>query len=124
MHMASSREFVEYVADQLLGAGEITYRKMFGEYGVYCDGKIVALICQDQLFIKITEAGRNAWPGLEEAPPYEGAKPYFLIEELDERERLCTLVKETYRELPAPGPKKKRAERKKNGKEKDGKAGL
>ena len=52
MHMASSSEFVEYIADQLLGAGEITYRKMFGEYGMYCDGKIVALLCQDQLFIK------------------------------------------------------------------------
>ena len=122
--MASTEEFVKYVADQLRDAGEIVYRKMFGEYGIYCDGKIFGLICDDQLFLKITEAGKAAEPRLSEAPPYEGAKPYFLIEELDERERLCTLVKETYRELPAPGPKKKRAERKKNGKEKDGKAGL
>ena len=71
--MASSKEFVKYIADQLSGAGEITYRKMFGEYGMYCNGKIFALICDDQLFVKITEAGRNFWPELEEAPPYEGA---------------------------------------------------
>ena len=54
--MASKAEFVEYIADQLSGAGQITYRKMFGEYGMYCDGKIFALICGDELFIKITEA--------------------------------------------------------------------
>lgn len=106
--MSTKKEFVEYLADQLAGAGEITYRKMFGEYGMYCDGKIFALVCDDQLFVKITEAGRKVWPELEEAPPYEGAKPYFLVEEVDDRERLCRLVTETYRELPAPKPKKKK----------------
>lgn len=113
--MASSKEFVEYIADQLSGAGEITYRKMFGEYGMYCSGKIFALICDDQLFVKITEAGRNVWPELEEAPPYEGAKPYFLVDDIDDRERLCALAAETYQELPEPKPKKKKAERKKSG---------
>lgn len=115
LQMASSIEFVEYIADQLSGAGEITYRKMFGEYGMYCNGKIFALICDDQLFVKITEAGRSFWPELEEAPPYEGAKPYFLVEDIDDRERLCMLAAETYKELPEPKPKKKKAERKKNG---------
>ena len=57
--MASKAEFVKYVADQLAGAGTVTYRKMFGEYGMYLDGKIFALICNDQLYIKITEAGRR-----------------------------------------------------------------
>ena len=52
--MASKTEYVQYIADQLSGAGEITYRKMFGEYGMYLDGKIFALICEDQLFVKIT----------------------------------------------------------------------
>lgn len=116
--MASSKEFVEYIADQLSGAGEIAYRKMFGEYGMYCNGKIFALICDDQLFVKITEAGRNFWPELEEAPPYEGAKPYLLVDDIDDRERLCTLAAETYKELPEPKPKKKKAERKKVDKEK------
>ncbi|MDO4273888.1 MAG: TfoX/Sxy family protein [Eubacteriales bacterium] len=109
--MASRPEFVQYVADQLYGAGEIAYRKMFGEYGVYCDGKIFALICDDQLFIKITEAGREVCPELEEVPPYEGAKPYFLVEDVDDRDMLTKLVQETCRELPMPKPKKKRRRR-------------
>lgn len=110
--MASSKEFVEYIADQLTDAGEITYRKMFGEYGIYCGGKIFALVCDDQFFVKITNAGREICPDLEEASPYEGAKPYFRVEEIDDREKLTTLVVETCRELPEPKPKKKKAERK------------
>ena len=54
--MASKLEFVEYAADQMGAAGEITYRKMFGEYGIYCDGKIFGVICEDQLFVKIGRA--------------------------------------------------------------------
>lgn len=107
-NMASGPEFVQYVADQLSGAGEITYRKMFGEYGMYLDGKIFALICEDQLFVKITEAGKKIAPELEEVPPYDGAKPYFLIEEIDDSEWLVKFVTETWKELPMPKPKKKR----------------
>lgn len=106
--MASKIEFVEYVADQLREAGAITYKKMFGEYGVYCDGKIFALICDDRLFIKITEAGRRRWPDLPELPPYEGAKNYFLVEDVDEREMLTELVVATCGELPEPKPKKRK----------------
>ena len=81
---------------------------MFGEYGLYCDGKIFALICDDQLFVKITEAGRRAAAAqeLSEAPPYEGAKPYFLIEDVEACEFLTEFVMETCRALPAPKPKK------------------
>lgn len=104
--MASRPEFVQYVADQLAGAGEITYRKMFGEYGMYCDGKIFALICGDQLFVKITEAGKRLAPELEEAPPYEGAKPYLLVEDVDDKDFLTAFVIETCGELPMPKPKK------------------
>lgn len=104
--MASKPEFVQYIADQLSGAGTITYRKMFGEYGMYCDGKIFALICEDQLFVKITETGKRLSPDLEEAAPYEGAKPYFLIEDVDDREFLTEFVSETCKELPMPKPKK------------------
>lgn len=106
--MASRAEFVQYAADQLSGAGVITYRKMFGEYGMYCDGKIFALICDDQLFIKITEAGKRLAPHLEMLPPYEGAKPYFLVEEMDDREFLTEFVVATCQELPMPKPKKKK----------------
>lgn len=104
--MASNVEFVKYVADQLSGAGAVTYRKMFGEYGMYLDGKIFALICNDQLYIKITEAGRRLMPELETAPPYEGAKDYFLFEEIDDKNLLVKLVTATWEELPVPKPKK------------------
>lgn len=60
--MASSPEFVQYVADQLSAAGIITYRKMFGEYALYCNGKIFALICDDQLLLKKTEAAARIAP--------------------------------------------------------------
>lgn len=104
--MASNPEYVQYIADQLSAAGEITYRKMFGDYGMYLDGKIFALICDDQFFVKITKAGRKLRPDLEEAPPYEGAKNYLLVEDIDDREALTELVTATCEELPAPKPKK------------------
>lgn len=103
--MASNLEFVQYTADQLSDAGQITYRKMFGEYSLYCDGKLFALVCDNQLFIKITEAGKQLAPNLETAPPYQGAKPYFLIENIDDRAFLTEFVTATCRELPAPKPK-------------------
>lgn len=110
--MDSSLEFVQYAVDQMRDAGEITYKKMFGEYGVYCDGKIVALVCDNQLFIKVTEAGKKLCPDFEEAAPYEGAKPYLLVENIDDRELVAKLTAETARELPMPKPKKKREKKK------------
>lgn len=107
--MASKIEFVAYIADQLKAAGNITYRKMFGEYGMYCDGKIFALICDDQFFVKITEAGKQVDDSLKTAAPYEGAKPYFLVENVDDSAYLTRLVTETCKELPAPKPKKSKA---------------
>jgi len=106
--MASSIEFVEFIAGQLQEAGDITYRKMFGEYGIYCNGKIFGVICDSQLFLKITEAGRKLCPDLLEAPPYEGAKNYFLVEDVQDGEMLRALVTETCRELPEPKPKKRK----------------
>ncbi len=106
--MASDLEFVQFACDQLSGAGEITYRKMFGEYGVYCDGKIFAVICDDQLFIKVTEAGRAFAPETALAPPYEGAKPYFLMEDLEDREFLTEFARRTAAALPPPKEKKRR----------------
>jgi TfoX/Sxy family transcriptional regulator of competence genes len=106
--MASELEFVEYVCEQIGGAGSITYKKMFGEYGVYCDAKIIGLICDNQFFLKKTETGRTLLPGALEAPPYPGARPYFVIEALEDREVLSVLVKSTYDELPPPVPKRKK----------------
>jgi TfoX/Sxy family transcriptional regulator of competence genes len=107
--MASEKEFVDFVLDQIEHAGEITARKMFGEYGVFSNGKIFALICDNKLFIKPTDAGRAYIGDVVEAPPYEGAKPSFLIEEkIDDREWLSELVRISLKELPEPKPKKKK----------------
>jgi TfoX/Sxy family transcriptional regulator of competence genes len=107
--MASNIEFVEYVCEQISGAGNITYRKMFGDYGVYCNQKIIGLICDNQFFLKVTEGGRKLLNEIIEAPAYKGAKPSFLIESLDDREYLSEIVSVTYKELPMPKPKKKKA---------------
>ena len=106
--MASSLEFAQYVAEQLSGAGVITYKKMFGEYGLYCDGKLFANVSDDQLFIKITGAGRSLFPGLREAPPYPGAKDYFLIENVDDRDFLTALTLTTCQALPEAEKKRRK----------------
>lgn len=107
--MASDLKFVEYVCDQIGGTGSITFRKMFGEYAVYCNGKVVALVCDNRFFLKPTQAGRACLGTPTEAPPYPGAKPYFLITDtLDDREGLCALVRATEHELPLPKPKAKK----------------
>lgn len=103
--MASKIEFVEFVAEQCRGAGEITYKKMFGEYGLYCNGKIFALVCEDEFFVKITEETRAKYPGLPEKPPYDGAKNYFLVEDVDNKEFIAEFVTATYNALPEPRPK-------------------
>ncbi len=106
--MASSLDFVEYVCDQIGGAGEIGYRKMFGEYGIYCNGKIIGVICDNQFFVKKTEAGAKIFPDCEEAAPYTGAKPHFLIGDVDDRDLMGGFISATYKELPEPKPKKKK----------------
>jgi TfoX/Sxy family transcriptional regulator of competence genes len=107
--MASDTSFVEYVADQVHDAGAIRYRKMFGEYALYCDEKVVALICDNRLFVKPTAAGREYIGDVVEAPAYPGAKPAFLIEDrIDDREWLSELIRITFNELPVAKPKRKK----------------
>jgi TfoX/Sxy family transcriptional regulator of competence genes len=98
---------MDYVAELLEPAGGVTYRKMFGEYAVYREGKVVALVCGNQLFVKPTAGGKDYIGDVNEAPPYQGAKPFFLIEDkLDDREWLSELIRITTREVPLPKPKK------------------
>ena len=107
--MASDLSFVEYIVDQIENTGGISYRKMFGEYALYCNGKVVALICDNQLFVKPTQAGRSFIGDVVEAPPYPGARSAFLIEDLlEDKEKLSQLIRLTENELPVPKPKKKR----------------
>ena len=98
--MASNTDFVQYIADQCCGAGIITARKMFGDYGIYCNGKIFGLVCDDRFYIKPTEAGRALLKTVELRPPYEGAKDYFYIADVDDRDHLSALVRETCKALP------------------------
>jgi len=110
--MGTSKEFADYVCDQLMAAGNISCKKMFGEYGVYLDEKIIGLICDNQFFLKKTEAGQvmieEHLGTVEEGLPYPGAKPQFLIDSLDDREWLAELLRASYQELPMPKPKKKK----------------
>lgn len=111
--MASNQDFVDFVLEQIENAGEISFRKMFGEYGIYSDGKIFALICDNKLFVKPTEGGRAFIKDVVEAPPYPGAKPSFLIEDkLEDREWISNLVRITVKELPMPKPKVKNPRKK------------
>ena len=77
--MASNADFVEYIADQCSGAGEIVTKKMFGDYAIYCNGKIFGLICDDCLYLKPTKAARVLLREEVLRPPYEGAKDYFSV---------------------------------------------
>ncbi len=107
--MASNEEFVNFVVEQIEDAGEVIAKKMFGEYGLYCDGKIFGVICDDKLFIKPTQSGRDYIGEVIEAPAYKGAKPSFLIEDkIEDREWLSELVRISVKELPKPKPKKKK----------------
>jgi TfoX/Sxy family transcriptional regulator of competence genes len=107
--MATDKAFVDFVLDQIENAGEITAKKMFGEYGIFSNGKIFALVCDNKLFIKPTESGRTFIQDVVEAPPYKGAKPSFLIEDkIEDREWLSELIRISLKELPEPKPKKKK----------------
>lgn len=106
--MASDLSIVEFIVEQMAGAGTITFKRMFGEFGVYCDSKIIGTVCDNKLFIKQTEAGRSFMGDITEASPYKGAKPQLLIEEkIEDASWLSELVKLTYGELPEPKPKRK-----------------
>ncbi len=105
--MTSQQSTVDFICDQMGGAGEISSRKMFGEYGVYCDNKFIGVICDDTLFLKPTPAARAYAPDLELSPAYKGAKPTLcvplgLIEDAD---WIVPLVRLTHDGLPE---KKKR----------------
>ncbi len=108
--MTSDVAFVEYVCDQMRGAGLIRSRKMFGEFAIYCDDRVVALICDDQLFVKPTPGGRAFIGTPVESPPYQGAKPHFLIGDgIEDREWLTGLIEVTARGLPTPKARKPRS---------------
>jgi TfoX/Sxy family transcriptional regulator of competence genes len=108
--MASNVGTVQFICDQADLGRKLTYRKMFGEYALYLDGKVVALICDDQLFLKPTPEGRTYLESVVEAPPYPGAKNFFLLSsELEDPDRLAEALRVTARALPEPQPKPARS---------------
>ena len=106
--MASHQDFVDYVAEQLREAGAIRSRKMFGEYGLYCDELFFAVICHDQLFVKMTPEAEAAFPDLSKASPYEGAKYYILVEDVEDRDTMTALTRLTCLALQAQPPKRRK----------------
>lgn len=107
--MASKQKTVDFILEQVADAGKVSARKMFGEYALYCNGKVVALVCDDQLFVKATKSGKAYLGKAVEAPPYKGAKLCYLItgDKWDDADWLMELIKLTATELPMPKPKKK-----------------
>lgn len=108
--MSTSQETIDFLLDQMDGAGKVSARKMFGEYAVYCDGKVVALVCDDSLFVKITDPGTIfVGHAYREGHAYPGAKVSMHIpeEKWDDREWLADLIAITAKALPKPKPKVK-----------------
>lgn len=118
--MASDLDFVTYVCDQLRGLGSaLSYRRMFGEFALYHGETVVALVCDNQLFVKPTPGGRALIDSPVEAPPYKGAKPYFLVvDEIEDGEWLARLFRTTAQELPVPKKAKARVKPKPHAKAK------
>ncbi len=109
--MATQRATVEFLLKRLNDPKAFTARAMFGEYALYADGKVVALICDDTLYVKILPQSSELAETCEQASPYPGAKPHYVVSEdqLSEAPRLATILKEIARVLPAKkAPRAKR----------------
>lgn len=104
--MASSKEYLNFILEQISALGEVTYKSMMGEYMLYYQGKLIAYICDDRLLIKPVKTAVKLLPEASYEPPYEGAKDMILVEEVDNREFLVELFRAIYDELPALKKKK------------------
>ncbi|RZK99725.1 MAG: TfoX domain-containing protein [Rubrivivax sp.] len=106
--MATDQSFVDYICEQAGLGPRLNYRKMFGEYALYLDEKVIAFVCDNLLYLKPTEEGRATLGTVSEHPPYPGAKLYFRLgDELDDRAQLQRVFKVTADALPRPKPKTK-----------------
>ena len=100
--MASTKEYLDFILDQLSGLDEITYRAMMGEYIIYYRGRIVGGVYDDRFLVKPTKTAMAMMPDAERELPYEGAKEMLLVDNVDDREFLQKLLEEMYKELPVP----------------------
>ncbi len=108
--MATAESTATYIVDQLSSLPTVRIRKMFGEYALYYQEKVVALICDDRLYVKKTKAGEALIDDIIEDSPYPGARPHFLIDEAqwEDREWLTQLIEKTAAEVPASKAKPKK----------------
>ena len=104
--MASSKQYLAFILDQLSGLDGVSYRQMMGEYILYYQGKIIGGIYDDRLLIKKTEATNTLLINAPLVPPYAGAKEMLLVEDVDSREHLVQLFNAVFDELP---PRRKAA---------------
>lgn len=100
--MATKQSTMDFIIEQVSDAGSIRSRKVFGEYALYCDEKVVAFVCDDKLFVKITPKSLEIVGEGHEAPAYPGSKPYLLIDEdhWDERHWMSDLIRKTAEDVP------------------------
>lgn len=112
--MTSKKETVTFILDQIKNAGSVSAKKMFGEYAIYCNNKVVALVCDDMLFVKLTLSGKNFIGTVDEQPPYPGAKKHFLVsgDLWEDCEWMTNLIKITQEDLPEPKLKKPKKHKK------------
>ena len=106
--MATTKDYLDYVLERLPEPEAARCRKMFGEYGLYCDDVFFAVICDDQFFVKVTPQGEAAFPDLPKTPPYEGAKDSFLVEDVENREQMTKLARITCEALRSKPQKNRR----------------
>ncbi|MBR3291108.1 MAG: TfoX/Sxy family protein [Bacteroidales bacterium] len=104
--MACNPDFIQYIIDQCSGAGEIAVKKMMGDYCAYCNGVLFGLICDNNFYVKVTEPGRAVLKEVIYRSPYDGAKDYFYISDVDDSDYLVSLIKATLPALPKPKAKK------------------
>ena len=104
--MASSRDFLDFILEQLSGLGDVEYRAMMGEYIIYFKGRIVGGIYDDRFLVKPTQSAQAMMPDALRQLPYEGAKEMLAVDDVENREFLCNLLESMYSELPEPKRKK------------------
>ena len=105
--MASSKEYLDFILDQLSELEDVTYRAMMGEYIIYYRGKVVGGIYDDRFLVKPAKSAMAMMPNADMELPYEGAKEMLLVDDVENKEFLRELLKKMYEELPAPKKKKK-----------------
>ena len=104
--MASSKEYLDFILEQLSELEGISYRAMMGEYILYYEGKVIGGIYDDRFLVKVTKSSREKMPDAELELPYEGAKEMLLVDDVENKEFLRKLLEAMYPELPLPKKKK------------------